>query len=154
MLVDTLSVATRRQRSIPSPTYLCEWQSSTVPLNCSLYNPRKNVWHLSDECILLFKWICVWNRCLSWGWAKINAFQWVICEIFPFRRRATWEEGDLFNKIFTANNKLVQHKASICNPNLGQKPLKMLVPNLVCLILTKISRRWRSVCTEVMGCNY
>lgn len=76
-VVDTLSVATHRQRSIPSSAYLCEWQSSTVPLNCSLYSPRKNARHLSDECILLFKQICVWNKCLPWGRAKINAYQWV-----------------------------------------------------------------------------
>lgn len=156
MLVDTLSVATHRQRSIPSHAHLCEWQSSTVPLNCGLYSVRKNVWHLSDECILLFKWICVWNRCLSWEEQKE-----MLSDESCRHLRDSLSGGELHEKRETILMKDLQqitslrpHKASICNSNRGQKSLKMFVPNLVCLIFTEISRWWRSVCTEVVGCNY
>lgn len=41
----------QKHARIPSPAYLGEWQSSTVPLNCSLYSLRKNVRHLLVACV-------------------------------------------------------------------------------------------------------
>lgn len=108
-----LVLATHRQRStthIPSPTYLSEWQCSTVPLNCSLYSQRKNVWHLLVACVLLYKWmsVCVCLKYMSVP--RISKNKW-----FPMSQpnvlgnihfNAELDEKNDITLLFTINMKL------------------------------------------------
>ena len=48
----------------------------------------------------------------------------------------SYMRSEILIKYLQQIKSLVQHKASVCKLHLGQNPLKMLVPNLVCLILT------------------